>query len=329
MGSILAKFSQTVAGDGFGYVNINSVNGKAIFTTSNPSQTISMEYAIDHNLDGSAIVEASRFLKLVRTFTGLVTLETKGSTLMIRQGKTKCSLQIANNPIVSRLDRLPGAGTLVDLGDHLGKIAYALDNTVNTCLAYYWLNNDAIATSNGYVMTEVKLDQPIGLIACVPPLAIRDLRDKVTIRHTKNQLDIATGNFYLSTRLVDLAFPPYRNIIPTHVNCITLDRKGLLEILKRAELTTDLGSVTLGIKGSELYLKAASDIAEDEDYLMGAVTSDFTAELRISTKYITTTLNSIGGQTVEIYIGKPTEPVVFKSPDNPSVTYLIMPVYQA
>jgi DNA polymerase III sliding clamp (beta) subunit (PCNA family) len=326
MGVILTRFSQKDASDGFGYVEITIFDGIARFKTSNPMQTATVTYLVDSDKDGIVYVESSRFLKLAKSFSGIVTIELKANTLFIKQGKSKYSIQIANDPMANFLTPLDNTPIEIDFGDMMNKLSFAVDSGADNCLGYYWFNDNAIAASNQYTLCESILSKSTGLVSCIPQASIRDIKGKVSIRHNGRQLDVENGNLYLSSRLVELAFPKYRSLIPEHPHWIDVERGQLLEILDRISLVADIGSVKIGVEDSSIHIDSTVDVSSGYDILAGSVNIDFKIELSINIRYTLSALRAIGGDIARIYFGTDAQPVLIRNPENETFTTLIMPI---
>ena len=326
MGTILSRFAAKEAADGFGYVEITIFDGIARFRTSNPEQTATVDYLVDSSKDGTVVIEASRFLKLAKAFSGIVTIELKGETLYIKQGKSKYALQTMGNPhllALSAIDELP---VKVNFRDALNKMAFSIDTSADNCMGYYWFDGKVIAASNQFTLCEATLNVDTGLHSCVPPSAIKDIKGEVEFRQNGKQIDISYGNFYLSSRLVEYPFPPYRKIIPEHENYISINRNGLMEILKRISIQTDTGSVLVSVCDSELLIKTTTDIGSGDESLSGTVNKEFEVEVTLNIKYITSALSAVGGETVQLYFGNSAQPVIVKSSEQNDFFTLIMPM---
>lgn len=329
MSSILSRFAQKDAQDGFGYVEIVIFDGIARFTTSNrQGQTARVDYLVDSDKDGTIVVEANRFLKLAKAFTGIVSFDLKNFTLTIKQGKSKYAVQVVADPMLASIKPLDDMQPVkVDFGDMLSKMSFAIDSSIENCLGTYWFNDGAIAASNQFTLCEWKLDTPTGLVACVAPSSVKDLKGTVEIKYNTNQLDVSYGNFYLSSLLMDYKFPPYETIIPKHENYISVERGALTEILRRISLITETGSVKIGVSGSELFIDAStqSGISGDES-IPGTVNKNFEVEVSLNIKYIASALASVGGDTVQLYFGNSMQPIIIKNPEQENFTTLIMPM---
>lgn len=330
MSSFLSRFSMNKPIDGFGYVTITTRDGVARFRTSNMEQTASIAFSVDNCVNGQISTEAGLFLRAVKAYSGLVAFELKGNVLIVKQGKSTHRLPVANDPILTELRPLEAEAISIDFKDFAYRLLFAIDaSSNNNALGFFWMNKDALATSNGYMLGEGLLGKDTGIVTCVPVSALREVRDTVSVKFNGTQMDLFAGNYYISTRVADHKFPPYRNIIPKHESYIDVNKKRLVEMIQRSSIYANdsILYAKIGVQAGELFIETENDMFGGKDSIEGATNKDFEVSYGISLKYLTSVISSLGGSGFRIYFGTATnQPIVIQNTERPEITTLIMPI---
>jgi len=146
----------------------------------------------------------------------------------------------------------------------------------------------------------------------------------------KNQISFSSDNIYLTSRIIDGAFPDYTQIIPkeSKTEAIIL-KQDLLNALKISNIFSDkFNQVNLLINQKNKVFELSSqnnDIGENKTYVDAAVSGE-DIELGFNYKYFLDCLQSINTDSVSIKLSQPSKPIIVSGVSDNSFTYLIMPM---
>ena len=151
---------------------------------------------------------------------------------------------------------------------------------------------------------------------------------KITLQ--KNQISFSTTNIYLTTRVIDGAFPDYKQIVPrVSTTEVTLLKQDLISSLKISNIFSDkFNQVTFNIKPEEKVFEIEAkntDIGENVT-LIGGVLSGENITLNFNYKYIIDCFASITTDSVNLIFSGSNRPMIIKPIGDPSFMYLVMPM---
>lgn len=152
----------------------------------------------------------------------------------------------------------------------------------------------------------------------------------VKVCFNKNQISFSSDNIYLTSRVIDGVFPDYRQIIPKNfeTSAVVL-KQDLLNALKLSNIFSDkFNQVNLSIKIKEKVFELSSannDIGENKTYLDAAMSGE-SVELGFNYKYFLDCFQSINTDSISIKLSGTGSPIVISPVNDPSFTYLIMPM---
>lgn len=334
----ISPYMQSAISNGFGYTEIEAKNNTLTLVTSNSHQTAIYTLEVDSiAIEGNCVVNASQFNKLIGSLENEDTvIEIKNKLLEIKQGKKrKYSLPVFIDEFIAKLNPLDTELIEIGFSDKVSKASYALGDNTRNCTGCFWVNDNAIAASNGYTLCEIKLSNSSGIKACVFPSVLKNVSGEVKIRHNDKQIDIESGNLYVSSTMTAYEFPPYTKIIPNHSKYVVFDKKESHKIFKRLQSFSPESRVLLNIDGGIMKIsttftnespgKAEHNIAEEE--LPVSQNSDFNYSAFINANYIISTIASISSDTVKMYVGEPLEAIVFKDGHSDDFTGIVMAMH--
>ncbi len=161
---------------------------------------------------------------------------------------------------------------------------------------------------------------------------IRVIEDKdiVELRVDENQLTVIAGGDYITSRVIDGAFPDYNAIIPktfsTHITILTQD---LIKTLRKVSVFTDAtGQVELlsVSEDKKLYIKAQNtQVGEINESLDSAFEGE-SVDLFFNVKYILEALSVIGADSVVLKFSGQGKPLIISEVPDKGFTYLVMPM---
>jgi DNA polymerase-3 subunit beta len=132
------------------------------------------------------------------------------------------------------------------------------------------------------------------------------------------------GDTVLSARVLDAAFPKYRNIIPkSYTNFVNVSRDALLDVVKRVGLVSkdkDGGAITLAFKQGELRVSGGSANEDGEDIV--ECDADFEFEFIVNPGYLAEALANAVDDEVRIEFTGDKSPLIVRSE---CATGIVMP----
>lgn len=153
--------------------------------------------------------------------------------------------------------------------------------------------------------------------------------ETVRVSYTRNQLSISGRGTYLTSRLIDGAFPEYQRIMPKEsLTKIVLLKQDLLTTLRLSTIFADKFSqviltVTPGEKGVTMNSKNA-DVGSAASHIDAAIEGEG-IEVACNLKYFLDVFQALVGDSVSMSFTAPQRPIVVTSVQDTSFTYLLMP----
>ncbi|MGZ5501102.1 MAG: DNA polymerase III subunit beta [Nitrososphaeraceae archaeon] len=153
--------------------------------------------------------------------------------------------------------------------------------------------------------------------------------DTVRVAYTRNQLSISGGGVYVTSRLIDGAFPEYQRIMPKEeLTRVVLMKNELLNTLRLSTIfadkffqvlfnaSTENKSITISSKNSDV----GSSISNIDAVIEGG-----NIEVAFNLKYFLDVFQSLGGDSVVMSFTTANKAILVKSVQDTSFTYLLMP----
>lgn len=154
--------------------------------------------------------------------------------------------------------------------------------------------------------------------------------ETVTITLGANQLAVTLGDRYMTTRLLDGDFPPFRQIIPTaFAREATLDRASLKAAAERVSIMAmdrEALAIKLGFNPGELAVHAGASEVGNSDETLAIEYSGEPLELNFNADFLDQALAALVGDTLHIRLNTHLTPTLIASADDPAHTCLLMPV---
>lgn len=157
-----------------------------------------------------------------------------------------------------------------------------------------------------------------------------DAKGDMKVYYNKNQISFVLHGFYLTSRLINGAFPDYRQIVPKSykTRAIVL-KKDMLDTLRLSNIFSDkFNQIKLIIdpKEKRFEIEAVNkDVGENKTVIDAALEGD-AVEMNLNHKYIIDCFQSINEDSIVIEIGETNRPVVVKGNGDKTFFYLIMPM---
>jgi len=154
-----------------------------------------------------------------------------------------------------------------------------------------------------------------------------------------SQVTFQMGDRWLSTRLIEGTFPPFRQLIPTgYERRLTVDRAELAEVVRRVSVVGDANTtvtpVTLHLTRDSVRVTAGSgEVGQAEETLPGELEGE-DLQIAFNPRYLTDGLDATGSERVVMEFRDELKPAVIRPAQEedgegqPTVDflYLLMPV---
>jgi DNA polymerase-3 subunit beta len=154
--------------------------------------------------------------------------------------------------------------------------------------------------------------------------------EDIKITLAKNQISFTLPNIYLTSRVVDGAFPDYKQIVPKSpsTQAVVL-KQDFISSLKISNVFSDkFNQVTLMVKPQEKVFEVESknaDIGENTTFLAGALSGE-NVSANFNYKYIIDCFQSISGDSLNLELNGSNRPMIIKAVGDASFMYLVMPM---
>ncbi|HEY0221177.1 MAG TPA: DNA polymerase III subunit beta [Candidatus Paceibacterota bacterium] len=159
---------------------------------------------------------------------------------------------------------------------------------------------------------------------------IEDIKTDININLNQNQISFSYEDMYLTSRVIDGNFPDYKQIIPKEFKTeVTILKQDLLNSLKISNIFSDkFSQVVFNVIPKEKKLKINTknpDIGENTNAIDAVIKGD-SLTISFNYKYIMDCFQSIDSDSVCLYFGDNTKPMVIEGVGDKSFTYLVMPM---
>ena len=154
--------------------------------------------------------------------------------------------------------------------------------------------------------------------------------DDIEVYYNENQLSTQADNTYYTSRLLDGAFPNYRQILPksfsTEAVALREDFGGALKAL--SIFADKFAQVSLSIEPAKkaIFLTSRNpDIGEQISTVRSTIKGD-AAAMSFNGRYLAVSLQSINGESVRLHSNGPGKAMLIKDASDDSFLYLAMPM---
>lgn len=159
---------------------------------------------------------------------------------------------------------------------------------------------------------------------------LEPIKDDVEMYYNENQLSTQTDGIYYTSRLLDGAFPKYRQILPKSFSTeAVILREDMASALKSLSVFADkFAQVSLQLEPSKKAMLLTSrnpDVGEQISTVKAAVQGDGVA-VSFNGRYLADSLQAIGGDSVRLHSNGPGKAMLIKDAADDSFLYLAMPM---
>ena len=191
-------------------------------------------------------------------------------------------------------------------------------------------------------MKKETFDAPIGAIKLIIPAKVltelqhiltSEIPSDVEVTCSLNQVSFAFENIYMTSRLIEGAFPNYRNVIPQNltvkVEAKTSELSAAMDRVSLISRANDYNVVKLDFHDSELHISSSNpDIGHAEETIPVAIEGD-AIQIAFNATYLVDVLKALDGETCTISLHQPLSPITITEPDDPDFIYVVTPVRTA
>jgi DNA polymerase-3 subunit beta len=153
---------------------------------------------------------------------------------------------------------------------------------------------------------------------------------EIEINSTKNQISFVFDGMYLVSRVIDGAFPDYKQILPKEEKTkVVLLKQDLINSLKISNIFSDsFNQMNISVKNGEKMIKVKTknnNIGENTNKIDANIEGE-DIEVNFNYKYIIDCLPSITSDSVSLSFNGINKPLVVRGTSDKSFTYLVMPM---
>ncbi|MEK7569438.1 MAG: DNA polymerase III subunit beta [Patescibacteria group bacterium] len=276
-----------------------------------------------------------------------VVLEGSGGNLEIHTKRNKIKIKGQNHEDFPTIPTVSGKEIKIDpkrLTDGIRSVYYSsaisdIKPEISSVYIYGEDENLVFVATDSFRLAEKKIkargaDDVSLLIPFknIPEIlrVLQDFTEEAELCYSKNQVSIASGGVYLTSRVVNGIFPDYRQIIPRESKTqAVLLKEELLNALKLSNVFSDkFSQVNLKISPEKKIFELSSannDVGENKTSVDAAITGE-AVDLAFNYRYFLDCFQSISADSLALKFDGPSRPIVVAPVSDTSFSYLIMPM---
>ncbi len=159
---------------------------------------------------------------------------------------------------------------------------------------------------------------------------LEDVNEEVEFYYNDNQLSVQTDGVYYTSRLLDGAFPNYKQILPKSFSTeAVVLREDMSTALKSLSIFADkFAQVSLALEPNKKAMMLSSrnpDVGEQVSTVKAAIDGDQVA-VSFNGRYLADSLQAINGDSVRLHSNGPGKAMLIKDASDDSFFYLAMPM---
>lgn len=157
-----------------------------------------------------------------------------------------------------------------------------------------------------------------------------DIKDDVVVSLNENQIALTYNGLYLTSRIIDGAFPDYKQIIPKDIKTdVTILKQDLITSLKVSNIFSDkFSQVVFSVLPRDKKFRITTknlDVGENVNNIDAVIKGDsLTASFNY--KYIVDCFQSIDSDSITLSFSDTNKPLVIRGTSDKSFLYLVMPM---
>ncbi len=331
-----------------------SAKENRVFITATNLET-GIEYIIPSKVQksGIAAIPARTFSQILQALEDeIVTLEAKQHHLTIHTSssnvtivglnptdfpnlpsiKKENSLTIKSTILTQSLGKVLPAAAITDIKPELSGVLLvtAPGSVTLTATDSFRLSEKLIRKADG-VSEAVECIIPAKTLQELMRIVPADEEVDVVISIGEHQAVFEWGAVRVISRLVDGAYPPYKNLIPkAYETTIVADRNALLKKIKLASLfSSRLNDVTIQFSQNQLEVTTTNSDTGSTATRIPAKGRGSSTAVMFNYRYLIDGLEAAGGENIVLNLNGTSGPAMVQNPDDSSFLYLVMPIRSA
>lgn len=236
---------------------------------------------------------------------------------------------IPSTKLISALQRVTPAAATSELKPELagvfiraapGSIVIAATDSFR--LAEQTITDGATVRESGECIIPARVARE--LIRTLPA----DGDDEIQVSVGEHQVVCAWGETRILSRLIDGAYPPYRNIIPSsYESTLLVNREDLLKKIRLAAVfSSRLNDVTITFSPTEFKVSTANAETGSTTAHLATKGRGASGTVVFNYRYLVDGLEAAGGENVLMSLNGVSGPTLIQNPTDNSFLYLLMPI---
>ncbi len=243
------------------------------------------------------------------------------------EGGTVATLQ--GNDLVRGIKAVSYCASTSTIKPELGSVYVQFQGSKMTCVA---TDSFRLAEKTVPVKTAVAEGSVLIPVRNIPDLVrvLEGAKSDIAMRYDEHQISFSFDSVYLTSRLVEGAFPDYTKIVPNNPSTeAVILKQDLLQGLRKTSIFSDrFHQVRFDIDPGKKMFVMHADSAE-----VGEMTDEFSASLQgesiqvsFNQRYVSDCFQSIASDSVTLSLFGVGRPMVIRGVSDASFFYLVMPM---
>ncbi|MGI8426814.1 MAG: DNA polymerase III subunit beta [Actinomycetota bacterium] len=332
-----------------GGIRITAGESGVEFAASDLEMFITSTYDLAVSEQGAVVAPGRLFSEILRSLPGgKVSINGQDGQVRIEAGRSEFSMRgfpVADFP---QAPEVPGGEAFkvpgLDLGKALSRVvrAASTDESRPVLTGVLWILEAGmlkLVATDSYrlaIADVVVKEAPPDKQAIVPGRALTELSRHIAnagdadveVWLGDNQAVFKVGHTQLVTRLIEGEFPNWRNLIPdNYENRLLVNRDHFAGAVGRVGLVAQANTPIKFHLEDEIQLTASeSGVAEATEVLEEGKYEGSPMVVAFNPKFFSDGLEGVDTEQALLEVIDPAKPALLKAEDDPSYTYLLMPV---
>lgn len=301
--------------------------------------------------NGVTTVPARKFVDICRSLPNQarLTITLEDNRLLIQSGRSKFSLSTLTADDFPNLDNWRSEAEFQVSQKIVKQLIDAVQFSMANQDVRYYLNGmlletegeclRAVATDGHRLAVSTRpVGQNMGMVqsVIVPRKGVLELAKLISDNDEPVHVQIGTNNlrvnlpdFTFTTKLIDGRFPDYRRVFPKNPDkTLVSSCDNLRSALSRAAILSNekFRGIRLYLHNNQLKITANNPEQEEAEELIDVNYGAKELEIGFNVNYLLDVLNALKCDNVSLLLTDPTSSVQVEALNNPSATYVIMPM---
>jgi DNA polymerase-3 subunit beta len=333
-----------------GTILVSAENGRLVLRATNLECGVELAVPAKVSSEGVAAVPAGTLAGFLSNARGKsVTAELKGEVFKVETQSSSASIKTLPHEDFPLLPRVSADHSFSvkasDLVRAIRSVAYcaslsAIKPELQSVLIYGEASKLTTVATDSFRLAEKTVSLKSG--GSVPQMLIparnaaelmrvlENVSGDVEVYYNEHQLSTQAGEAYYTSRLLDGAFPNYRQIIPKDFSTeAVVLREEMAGALKSLSVFADkFAQVSLALEPSKKAMMLSSrnpDVGEQVSTVKATVEGD-QVSVSFNGRYLADSLQAIAGESVRLHSNGPGKAMLIKDAADASFLYLAMPM---